>query len=149
MQCTLPPVISARGFALAAVIRAWFGKDITAGVKRSEGGWIGSASSYPLARRRGRVAVAMVAAVYLGRATPSTVLPRRRESRVIASYHPKPCPIVHHDSHTPVTHPLTAVSSSLPKFVAPVVNPYKLTPHPVPPSCYAPRAPLLAPDYPP
>ena len=113
--------------------------------------WVAVASRYSdhVHRQRGRAAVAMVAAVYLGRATPSTVLPRRNESRVIASYHPKPCSIVHHGSHTPVTHPLTAVSSTLLKFVAPVVDPNKLTSHPAPPSCYAPRAPHLTPDYPP
>jgi hypothetical protein len=36
-----------------------------------------STSPYPVARRRGHAAVAVVATVYLGYATPSTVLPRR------------------------------------------------------------------------
>jgi hypothetical protein len=74
---------------MAAVIHAWLGKDITVGVKTLEGGWIESASPYPLARRRGRAAVAVVATIYLGRATPSTMLPRHNWSRMIASYHPK------------------------------------------------------------
>ena len=45
------------------MIRAWFGKDITAGTKRLEGDWIESAPPYPLAPRRGRATVAVVAAV--------------------------------------------------------------------------------------
>jgi hypothetical protein len=43
-------VISAGGFAPAAVIRAWLGEDVTAEVKRSAGDWIEPASTYPLAR---------------------------------------------------------------------------------------------------
>jgi hypothetical protein len=52
------------------VIRAQLGQDITADVKRSEGEWIEPTSPYPLARRRGRVTVAAVAAVYFNHATP-------------------------------------------------------------------------------
>jgi hypothetical protein len=40
------------------------------GMKRSEGDWIEFAPSYPLAWRRGRAAIAVVAALYLGHATP-------------------------------------------------------------------------------
>jgi hypothetical protein len=82
-------VISARGFTPAAVIRAWFRKDITAGVKRSEGVGLSLPCRTHLPARRGRAAIAMVAAVYLGRATPSIVLPRHNWSRVIASYYPE------------------------------------------------------------
>jgi hypothetical protein len=46
-----------------------------------------------------------------------------------------------------MTHPLTAVSSSLPKFVAPVADSYKLSASLAPLSCYEPNAPLLTPDH--
>jgi hypothetical protein len=51
-------------------------------------------------------------------------------------------PTERHGSCSQVTHPLTVVCSTLPKFVAPMVDLYKLTPHLALPSCYAPRTPL-------
>jgi hypothetical protein len=70
MRCISPLLIFARGFTLATVICAWLGEDITVGVKRSAGGWIEPASPYPLARRRGRATVAVIADVRFGCATP-------------------------------------------------------------------------------
>jgi hypothetical protein len=80
VQGTWLSMISARGFVLAAVIREWFEKDITARVNRSEGGWIEPTLSYPLARQPGRVAIVVVAAVY----------------------HSSSLPIIHHSSRIPV-----------------------------------------------
>jgi hypothetical protein len=40
------------------------------GGEKIRGDWIESAPPYPLARRRGRAAVAMVAIIYLGYTTP-------------------------------------------------------------------------------
>jgi hypothetical protein len=48
-----------------------------------------------------------------------------------------------HGSRTPVTHPLTVVSPTLPKFVAPMVDLYKLMPLPAPLSCYEARTHLV------
>jgi hypothetical protein len=49
----------------------------------------------------------------------------------------------------PVTHPLTAVSSSLPKFMALVANLYKLSVSPASPLCYEPSPPSADPSCPP
>jgi hypothetical protein len=51
-----------------------------------------------------------------------------------------------HDSHTPVTYPLTFVSPTLLKFLASVVDLYKLSPLSTTPCCYEASAPFLAPD---
>ena len=63
-------MISVRGFAPAAVIRAWLGEDVTVEVKRSAGDWIEPASPYPLARRRGRATVVVIVAVHYGCVAP-------------------------------------------------------------------------------
>jgi hypothetical protein len=77
---------------------------------------------------------------------PLAVLPRRFEPSRLTSDSRTPLSSECHGSRTPVTHPLTAVSPTLLKFVAPMVDLYKLLPLSAPPSCYEASAPFLAPD---
>jgi hypothetical protein len=75
-------------------------------------------------------------------------VPPRRRSCEIAAYPPDFTLTERHSNRTPVTHPLTAVSPIFPKFVALMVDLYKLTPLPAQLSCYEARTPLLTPDHP-
>jgi hypothetical protein len=62
---------------------------------------------------------------------------------------PRHYPIEHHGEWVMVTHPFTVVSSTLLKFMAPMVDHYNLSALSTLPSCYTPSATLLASVHPP
>jgi hypothetical protein len=93
---------------------------------------------------------------HLLHARPSAIMPCTRGRFHVTVCHggqpitaPRHYPIERHGEWVLVTHPFTIVSSTLLKFMAPVVDHYKLSALPTLPSCYAPSAPLLTSVHPP